>query len=151
MAQGALFFTCYDGFDVIGWFPRENMQECMHLHANGSNRAVSERLGQFSALLQKTTRGALFFTCYDLFDVIGWFPRENIKECVRLHANRSNRAVSERLGEFNARLHKIGRRALFFTCYDVFDVNGWFPNENTQDCVRFHANGSNRAVSVRLG
>ena len=123
----------------------------MCLHANGSNRALSERLGQFSALLQKTVRGALSFTCYDLFDVIGLFSRKNIQVCVRLHANRSNRAVSERLGEFSARLHKTARRALFFTCYDVFDVNGWFPSENIQDCVRFHANGSNRAVSVRLG
>ena len=46
----------------------------------------------------KTVRAALFFTWYDEFDVLGWFPRENIQECVRLHAKGSNRAASERLG-----------------------------------------------------
>ena len=64
------FFTCYDEFDVLGWFPCENIQERMCLHANGSNRPVSERLGQLSALSHKIARGALFFTCYDEFDVL---------------------------------------------------------------------------------
>ena len=44
MARGALFFTCYDEFDVLGWFPLENIHECVRLHANDSNRAVSELL-----------------------------------------------------------------------------------------------------------
>ena len=80
MAQGALFFTCYDEFDVLGWFPSENIQEYMCLPANSSNLAVSERLGEFSAFSRKMLWGALFFTCYDEFDVLGCFPRENIQE-----------------------------------------------------------------------
>ena len=50
--------------------------------AFGSNRADLElfgaRFGEFGALSFKTTRGWLLFTRYDVFDVIGWFPRENI-------------------------------------------------------------------------
>ena len=63
-----------DGSDVK---PPKNAR----LEANGSNRAVSKHFGEFSALSHKTCRGALFFTCYDVFDVIEWFPRETTQEC----------------------------------------------------------------------
>ena len=53
MPRVALFFTCYDEFDVLGWLPCKNIQECVRLLANGSNLAVSERLGEFSALSRK--------------------------------------------------------------------------------------------------
>ena len=96
-ARGALFFNCYDVFDVNGGFPCENIHECERLHSNGSNRAVSERLGEFIALSRKTARGVLFFSCYDLFDVNEWFPHKNIQECV-FACERSNQAVSEHLG-----------------------------------------------------
>ena len=68
-------------------------------------------------------RGALFFTCYDVFDVIGWFPFENIQESALTY---------ERLkpGSFGARSRKMARQALFFSCYDVFDAVGWFPHES---------------------
>ena len=84
----------------------------MRLHANCTNRVVSERLDKFSVLSRKTARGALFFTCYDVFNVIGWLARENTQECTRLQANCTNRAVSERLGEFSA-LHakRLGSRS----------------------------------------
>ena len=59
---------------------------------------VLEPSGIFSALSRKTARGALFFTCYDELDVLGWFPSENIQECVPLNANGSNRPFSGRLG-----------------------------------------------------
>ena len=48
------------------------------LQANGSNRAVSERLGEFSAFFAQNGLGTLLFTCYDGFDVIGGFAEENI-------------------------------------------------------------------------
>ena len=64
----------------------------------GSFGVVLEPYGTFSALSRKTAREALFFTCFDEFDVLGWFPCENIQECMRFDANGSNRAVSERLG-----------------------------------------------------
>ena len=150
-SRGALFFTSYDVFDVVGWFPRENTQECMHLHMNGSNLAVSECLGEFCVLSHKTSRRAPFFTCYHVLDVFAWFPCKNTQESTHLHANGSNQAVSERLGEFSALLHKTCQGALFFTCYDVFDVVKWFARENTQECTHLHANGSNQAVSERLG
>ena len=118
----------------------------MRLHANRSNRAVSERLGEFSARLHKTARRALFFTFYDVFDVNGWFPSENIRECVRFHANGSNRVVSVRLGQFSALLQKTAWGAVFFTCFDLFDVIGWFASENIKECVRLHANSSNWAI-----
>ena len=103
-----------------------------------------------SDLFHKMPRVALFFTYYDEFDVLGWFPCRNIHVCVRLHANGLNRAVSVCLGKFCALSRKTARRALFCTCYDVFDVMGWFPRENTQECPRLHANGSNRAVLEHL-
>ena len=123
----------------------------MRLHANGSNRAVLEGLGEFSSLSRKMAWVTLFFTCYDEFDVLGWFPCENIHVCVRLHANGLNRAVSVCLGKFCALSRKTARRTLFCTCYDVFDVMGWFPRKNTQECARLHANGSNRAALEGLG
>src|SRR3712207_7907863 len=38
------------------------------------------RSGEFGALWLKMTREAFFFTCYGVFDVIGWFPCENTRK-----------------------------------------------------------------------
>src|SRR3712207_186340 len=55
---------------------------------------------------------------------------------VSLLANEANRAHLElfrsRSGEFGALSIKMIREAFFFTCYDVFDVIGWFPCEKTE-------------------
>ena len=104
------------------------------LHANGPNRAHLEPfrsgLGKFGALSCKIGREALFFICCDVFDVIGWFPHENIQECA-FRANGSKRAHLElfrsRLSYFDALSCKTAREALFLTCCDLFDVVGWFP------------------------
>src|SRR3712207_8167548 len=81
------------------------------------------------------TQEAFFFTCYGVFDVIGWFPCENTRN-VSLLANEANRAVLEpfrsRSGEFGALSLKMTREEFFFTCNGVFDVIGWFPCENTR-------------------
>src|SRR3712207_4649795 len=79
------------------------------------------------------TREAFFFTCYGVFDVIGWFPCENTRKH-ELLANEANRAVLEpfrsRSGEFGALLLKMTREAFFFTCYGVFYVIGWLSRES---------------------
>ena len=80
----ALLLTCYDVFDVIEWFSRENTQKCAFTAA-ASYRAVLEllrtRFCYFYALSVRTTRDALLFTCYDVVDVIVWFLLESTKTC----------------------------------------------------------------------
>src|SRR3712207_5051275 len=83
--------------------------ENMSSLANEANRAHLEpfrgRSGEFGALSLKMTRDAFFFTCYGVFDVIGWFPGENTGKR-ELTCNEANRAVLEpfrsRSGEFGA-------------------------------------------------
>ena len=98
-------------------------------------------------------RGALFFTCYDEFDVLAWFPRENIQECVRLHANGSNRAVSglfwsrlEHLVLFRAK--RLGERSFPLMMMSLMYLDG--SHVKTSKNARLHTNGSNRAVSRLL-
>ena len=53
--------------------------------ADWSNGALQEhlgtRFGYLCVVSVKTTRGSLLFTCYDVFDVTGWFRCENLKKC----------------------------------------------------------------------
>ena len=73
----------------------------MCLLANLSNRADSElfwsRLAEYGHLSVKTIQISFFFTCYDVFDVIGWFPRENSRKC-EFCCKRVNGAVVQLFG-----------------------------------------------------
>ena len=68
-------------FHVIGLFPHENIQECAFTCERLELRSFGAGFGYFDALLFKMGLGELFFTCYDVFDVIGRFPFENFQEC----------------------------------------------------------------------
>src|SRR3712207_8105120 len=86
-----------------------------------SNRAHLEpfrsRSGEFGALSLKMTREAFFFTCYGVFDVIGWFPCENTRKreftCKQIKPG-SFGAVSEPFGWIRCSFAQNDPRSVLF-------------------------------------
>ena len=86
--RGMFFFSRYDVFYIIEWLQWENTEKLMFtckLRKPGYSYAVRDPFCEVRALSVKQTRVVFFFSYYDVFDVIEWFPWEkHPKTCVNL-------------------------------------------------------------------
>ena len=122
----------------------------MCLHANGSNRAVSKRLGGFSALSRKTARVALFFTCYYCLMCWDGFHEKTSKNVgFYMRTAQTGLFQSVWVNSVLFRAKRLGSRSVALVMKSLMCWG--FPREKMEECVCLLANSSNLVVSERLG